>query len=89
MDRLLRERLYNGHPQPDEAGRIRLDDWEMSPQIQELVGKHWTEVNTENLNQLADFEGYQSSFLRLFGFGLAGVDYSAESDISVCVPSLA
>lgn len=89
MDRLLRERLYNGNPQPDEAGRIRVDDWEMSPEIQELVGKRWTEVNTENLNQLADFEGYQSSFLRLFGFGLAGVDYSAESDIAVCVPSLA
>jgi len=88
MDRLLRERLYNGSPQPDEAGRIRVDDWEMSPEIQELVGKRWTEVNTENLNTLADFEGYQSSFLRLFGFGLAGVDYSAESDIAVCVPSL-
>jgi enoyl-[acyl-carrier protein] reductase/trans-2-enoyl-CoA reductase (NAD+) len=46
-------------------------------------------VNTENLSELADFEGYQSSFLRLFGFGLDGVDYTAESDIAVCVPSLA
>ncbi len=89
MDRLLRERLYNGHPQPDEAGRIRVDDWEMTPEIQELVGKRWTEVNTENLSELADFDGYQSSFLRLFGFGLDGVDYTAESDIAVCVPSLA
>jgi enoyl-[acyl-carrier protein] reductase/trans-2-enoyl-CoA reductase (NAD+) len=89
MDRLLRERLYNGHPKPDEAGRIRVDDWEMTPEIQSLVGKRWTEVNTENLSELADFEGYQSSFLRLFGFGLDGVDYTAESDIAVCVPSLA
>lgn len=88
MDRLLRERLYNGNPQPDEAGRIRVDDWEMSPEIQELVGKRWQEVCTENLNELADFEGYQSSFLRLFGFGLEGVDYSAESDVAVGVPSL-
>ncbi len=89
MDRLLRERLYNGHPKPDEAGRIRVDDWEMTPEIQSLVGKRWNEVNTENLSELADFEGYQSSFLRLFGFGLDGVDYTAESDIAVCVPSLA
>lgn len=89
MDRLLRARLYNGNPQPDEAGRIRVDDWEMSPEIQELVGKRWTEVNTENLNELADFEGYQSSFLRLFGFGLQGVDYTKDSDTAVCVPSLA
>ncbi len=88
MDRLLRERLYNGNPQPDDAGRIRVDDWEMSPEIQELVGKRWQEVCTENLNELADFEGYQSSFLRLFGFGLEGVDYSAESDVAVGVPSL-
>ncbi len=88
MDRLFRERLYNGNPQPDEAGRIRVDDWEMTPEVQELVGKRWTEVNTENLSELGDFEGYQSSFLRLFGFGLKGVDYTAETDTSIGVPSL-
>ncbi|MDP1591185.1 MAG: trans-2-enoyl-CoA reductase family protein [Prosthecobacter sp.] len=89
MDRLFRERLYNGNPQPDEAGRIRVDDWEMAPAVQELVGKRWAEVNTENFAELGDFEGYQSSFLRLFGFGLEGVDYSADVDVNVRVPSLA
>lgn len=89
MDRLFRERLYNGNPQPDEAGRIRVDDWEMKPALQELVGKRWAEVNTENLAQLGDFEGYQTSFLRLFGFGLEGVDYNAEVDVGIGVPSLA
>ncbi|MDB6006936.1 MAG: trans-2-enoyl-CoA reductase [Prosthecobacter sp.] len=89
MDRLFRERLYNGNPQPDEAGRIRVDDWEMKPAVQELVGKRWAEVNTENFAELGDFEGYQSSFLRLFGFGLEGVDYNAEVDVGVGVPSLA
>lgn len=88
MDRLFRERLYNGKPQPDEAGRIRVDDWEMAPAVQELVGKRWAEVNTENFGQLGDFEGYQSSFLRLFGFGLEGVDYNADVDVNVRVPSL-
>lgn len=89
MDRLFRERLYNGNPQPDEAGRIRVDDWEMKPALQELVGQRWAEVNTENFAQLGDFEGYQTSFLRLFGFGLEGVDYDAEVDVSIGVPSLA
>lgn len=89
MDRLFRERLYNGNPQPDEAGRIRVDDWEMKPALQELVGQRWAEVNTENLAQLGDFEGYQTSFLRLFGFGLEGVDYNAEVDVGIGVPSLA
>jgi len=88
MDRLLRERLCNGHPQPDEAGRIRIDDWEMSPEIQSIVGKRWEEVATANLSEVADYEGYQKGFLKLFGFGLDGVDYSAESDIAVGVPSL-
>jgi len=88
MDRLFRERLYNGNPQPDEAGRIRVDDWEMEPAVQQLVAERWKEVCTENLTQLADFEGYQSSFLRLFGFGLAGVDYAAETDPNVPVPSI-
>jgi len=89
MDRLFRERLYNGNPQPDEAGRIRVDDWEMKPALQELVGQRWAEVNTENFAELGDFEGYQTSFLRLFGFGLEGVDYNAEVDVGIGVPSLA
>lgn len=88
MDRLLRERLYNSNPLPDEAGRIRIDDWEMSPEIQSIVGKRWEEVTTENLSALADYKGYQDGFLRLFGFGLEGVDYAAESDTAVGVPSL-
>jgi enoyl-[acyl-carrier protein] reductase/trans-2-enoyl-CoA reductase (NAD+) len=89
MDRLFRDRLYSGHPQPDEAGRIRVDDWEMKPAVQELVGQRWTEVNTDNLAEYGDFAGYQSSFLRLFGFGLEGVDYSADTNPNVPVPSIA
>ncbi|MCA1963630.1 MAG: trans-2-enoyl-CoA reductase family protein [Prosthecobacter sp.] len=90
MDRLFRERLYNGaNPQPDEAGRIRVDDWEMAPDVQKLVDDRWQAVTTENLAELGDFEGYQASFLRLFGFGLSGVDYEAEVDTATPVPSLA
>ncbi len=88
MDRLFRDRLGKD-AQPDEAGRIRLDDWEMADDVQALVGQRWKEVTTENLAELADFEGYQTSFLRLFGFGLEGVDYAAETDPNVMVPSLA
>jgi enoyl-[acyl-carrier protein] reductase / trans-2-enoyl-CoA reductase (NAD+) len=88
MDRLFRDRLYNGSPQPDSAGRIRLDDWEMSPTVQSLVDQRWHLVSTENLTQLADFAGYQASFLRLFGFGLAGVDYAAETEVGIGVPSI-
>ena len=88
MDRLFRERLFGGAPQPDEAGRLRVDDWEMAPAVQSLVGERWQQVCTENLSELADFTGYQSGFLRLFGFGLEGVDYSAETDTGIGVPSI-
>jgi enoyl-[acyl-carrier protein] reductase/trans-2-enoyl-CoA reductase (NAD+) len=90
MDRLFRERLYQGaNPQPDEVGRIRVDDWEMAPEVQKLVDDRWNIVTTENLADLGDFEGYQTSFLRLFGFGLSGVDYHADVDTATPVPSLA
>lgn len=88
MDRLFRDRLYSGNPQPDADGRIRVDDWEMAPAVQALVDDRWKQVTTENLAELADFAGYQSSFLRLFGFGLEGVDYNADTNPNVAVPSL-
>jgi enoyl-[acyl-carrier protein] reductase/trans-2-enoyl-CoA reductase (NAD+) len=88
MDRLFRDRMYSGTPQPDEAGRIRVDDWEMASAVQELVGQRWTEVNSDNLAELGDFEGYKSSFLRLFGFGLEGVNYEADTDVTIGIPSL-
>jgi enoyl-[acyl-carrier protein] reductase/trans-2-enoyl-CoA reductase (NAD+) len=89
MDRLFREHLYmTGEPVVDEGGRLRLDDLEMADDVQSLVGRRWQEVTTENLAELADFDGYKTSFLRLFGFGLEGVDYGAESDPGVGPRSL-
>ncbi len=88
MDRLFRDRIAPGTPQPDEAGRIRIDDWEMAADIQREVAARWVNVTTETLPQLGDFEGYQSSFLRLFGFGLDGVDYAADCATDVPIPSL-
>jgi enoyl-[acyl-carrier protein] reductase / trans-2-enoyl-CoA reductase (NAD+) len=86
MDRLFRDRYTD--PQPDEAGRIRLDDWEMDEKVQHPVIDNWHKVTTENLSDLADLDGYQSSFLRLFGFGLDGVDYEVDTDTAVKVPSI-
>ena len=87
-DRLFRDRLFGGSPQPDELGRIRVDDWEMAPEVQDLIVSRWEEIRTENLAELGDLPGYQSSFLRLFGFGLEGVDYQADTDPNVPIPSL-
>jgi enoyl-[acyl-carrier protein] reductase/trans-2-enoyl-CoA reductase (NAD+) len=81
MQRLFAERLRNGAAaQLDEKGRIRIDDWEMRPDVQEAVEKIWPTVTTGNLTDITDMAGYRREFLRLFGFGLEGVDYEAETD---------
>lgn len=87
MVRLLNERLYGGDLQLDEAGRIRIDDWEMAPEIQAAVAKIWPEISTATLNTLADFDGYQENFLALFGFGLPGVDYEEDVEVELDLPS--
>jgi enoyl-[acyl-carrier protein] reductase/trans-2-enoyl-CoA reductase (NAD+) len=81
IQRLFAEHLYNNaEVQVDDGGRIRIDDWEMKPEVQSAVQELWPQINTENLRELSDFENYQREFLKLFGFGLPGVDYAADSD---------
>jgi enoyl-[acyl-carrier protein] reductase/trans-2-enoyl-CoA reductase (NAD+) len=88
IQRLFAERLANGAaPQSDAAGRLRLDDWEMREDIQKEVAALWPQVTTENLPTLSDIAGYRAEFLRLFGFGLEGVDYGAESNPVAPLPS--
>jgi len=79
IDRLFRTQMYGGTGLLfDDAGRVRIDDWEMLPDIQAEVAKIWPEVTTENLAQLTDIAGYREEFLKLFGFGIAGIDYDAD-----------
>lgn len=79
MHRLFSTQMYDGHaPKFDEAGRARVDDWEMRPEIQAAVARIWPAVTTENLTTETDIAGYRSEFLKLFGFGLPGVNYDAD-----------
>ncbi|MDA0813986.1 MAG: trans-2-enoyl-CoA reductase family protein [Verrucomicrobia bacterium] len=80
IHRLFADRLGCSAIAVDEKGRIRIDDWEMQEDVQAAVAKLWEAVTTENLGEISDFAGYQSEFLRLFGFGISGIDYGAESD---------
>ncbi|MBT6770842.1 MAG: bifunctional NADH-specific enoyl-ACP reductase/trans-2-enoyl-CoA reductase, partial [Opitutales bacterium] len=84
MSRLFRDRLYNGSEVPvDELGLIRMDDWEMGEAIQSAVGDIWPKIETDTVDEMTDFVGYQQEFLRLFGFGVDGVDYEAEVEPEV------
>jgi enoyl-[acyl-carrier protein] reductase/trans-2-enoyl-CoA reductase (NAD+) len=89
IQRLYQQRLYSGNAVPtDEQGRIRIDDWEMRPDVQEKIAKLWVESTTESLVELGDLAGYKQDFLNLFGFGFEGVDYLADADEMVQVPSI-
>ena len=51
------------------------------PEIQKAVFDIWPKVTTETLDQYGDFAGYQSDFLKNFGFGLTGVDYDTPTEV--------
>jgi enoyl-[acyl-carrier protein] reductase/trans-2-enoyl-CoA reductase (NAD+) len=88
IQRLFADRLAAGaKPQLDPEGRVRIDDWEMRPEIQQEVAALWKQVTTENLETLSDIAGYRGEFLKLFGFGLPGVDYEAEAEPLAPMPS--
>ncbi len=81
MQRLFAGQLYGASgPRFDEAGRVRVDDLEMRGEVQAAVAGIWPGVTTENLEALTDIAGYRSEFLKLFGFGLKGIDYEADSE---------
>lgn len=89
MDRMLREKIYGGNGVvTDDKDLIRVDDWEMQDDIQSAVKDIWPGVTTDNLKTATDFDGYQEDFLKLFGFGLDGIDYDADVEIEVAIPSI-
>lgn len=90
IQRLYQERLFTGNEVPvDEKGRIRIDDLEMRPDVQEKVAKLWKEAVTENVSEIGDLEGYRKDFYNLFGFDVDGVDYKADTNEVVNIESIA
>ena len=89
IQRLYQDRLYTGNPiSTDEKGRIRVDDWEMRDDVQEKIANLWQQATTESLPEIGDLKGYRKDFLNLFGFDIEGVDYKADSDEMVGIPSI-
>jgi len=78
IQRLFKECLYTDQPRLDSDNRYRVDELELDPVIQRKVEAIWDEVTEETLNELTDYASYHADFLKLFGFGLDGVDYEAD-----------
>jgi len=81
--RLFGECIYSSSPRLDEENRYRVDELELDPAMQARVEALWPQVTTDNVAQLTDYAGYRAEFLRLFGFGIDGVDYEQDVDTLV------
>ncbi|MCL1139107.1 enoyl-ACP reductase FabV [Shewanella pneumatophori] len=81
ISRMFNERLYKADGSTadvDDSNRLRLDDWELREEIQQHCRDMWPQVTTENLSELTDYREYKEEFLKLFGFGVEGIDYEAD-----------
>ncbi|CRK85655.1 Trans-2-enoyl-CoA reductase [Candidatus Providencia siddallii] len=79
IERLFTTKLYNEIKfKTDEKNRLRLDDLELRDDVQNDCLKIWEKLNNNNINNLTDYLGYKTDFLRLFGFGIDGVDYNID-----------
>jgi enoyl-[acyl-carrier protein] reductase/trans-2-enoyl-CoA reductase (NAD+) len=89
IERLYAERLYTGKDiATDEKGRIRVDDWEMSEDVQNGISSLWGQASTETLPEVGDLNGYKSDFLNLFGFGYPEINYLEDINEDVKIDGL-
>ena len=88
IERLFNARLYVENVPLDEAGRIRIDDWEMRDDIQAKVLELWKQATTETLPAIGDLKGYETDFFNLFGFKVDGVNYDKDVNEMVSISGL-
>lgn len=81
IGRLFHDKLFGEQVITDEQGMIRMDDYELQEDVQAEVKAIWDKINSENVKELSDIEGYWEDFYRMFGFGIEGVDYSADVEV--------
>lgn len=88
ITRLFSDCLYANELKLDAKSRIRIDDFEMDPEVQEKALALFDRVTTENVYDIVDLKEYQSEFYKLFGFGFKDIDYSEDINVELQIPSL-
>jgi enoyl-[acyl-carrier protein] reductase/trans-2-enoyl-CoA reductase (NAD+) len=87
--RLFSTQMYNENfVDFDDERRARLDDRELSPEVQTEVFALWPKITTENLFSETDYASYQVEFLKLFGFGFPNIDYETPVTLDIPIPSI-
>ncbi|MBY8882886.1 enoyl-[acyl-carrier-protein] reductase FabV [Actinacidiphila acidipaludis] len=70
----------------DGEGRVRLDRWELSEDVQQAVAERWHKATTETIAGLADLDWFHDEVRRLYGFAVPGVDYAAATATDIPWP---
>ncbi|WP_419147376.1 enoyl-ACP reductase FabV [Pseudoalteromonas 'SMAR'] len=85
---LFTENLYGESPRFDEGGHLFQNYKELEDGVQARVQTIWDTVDTDTIDELTDYIGYHNEFLKLFGFGVDGVDYDADVNPEVKINHL-
>ncbi|MCH5268771.1 MAG: trans-2-enoyl-CoA reductase family protein [Lachnospiraceae bacterium] len=89
MYRMVHDRICAAGGVPTDENRlIRMDDYEMKPEVQDAVKEIWDKITPENVKELTDINEYWQGFYEIFGFRIEGVDYDADVDIQTGIPSM-
>ena len=82
--RMFFDRLYPalGGVVVDENRWIRIDDWELRPDVQAAVSERFARITPANFSEVGDYAQLKMDFMQLNGFAVEGVDYEAELDWS-------
>jgi len=80
IQNLFVDNIYSETPRLDDKNRYRQNHKELEESVQKRVTDIWNTVGSDNIDELTDYVGYHQEFLKLFGFGMKGVDY--ETDVN-------
>lgn len=75
---LFTENLYGDSPRFDDGGHLFQNYKELDDKVQSRIQTIWDTVDSSTIDELTDYIGYHDEFLRLFGFGIDGVDYEQD-----------
>ncbi|UQX04559.1 enoyl-[acyl-carrier-protein] reductase FabV [Streptomyces sp. RerS4] len=70
----------------DDEGRIRLDTFELTDEVQAAVAERWEAATTATIAELADLDWFRAEVRRLYGFSVPGIDYAAPVTTDVPWP---
>jgi len=78
IQNLFIDNIYSETPRLDDQNRYRQNHKELEDSVQQRVTDIWNTVDSDSIDELTDYVSYHQEFLKLFGFGVEGVDYEVD-----------